>query len=35
MRKGDIHLSVHVYVNDLIVVANDIAAIKQFKAYLS
>jgi len=35
MRKGDIHLSVLVYVDDLIVAGNDSSAIQQFKAYLS
>jgi len=35
MRKGDIHLSVLVYVDDLIVAGNDNSAIQQFKAYLS
>jgi len=35
MRKGDIHLSVLVYVDDLIVVGNDSSAIQQFKVYLS
>jgi len=35
MRKGDIHLSVLVYVDNLNVAGNDSSAIQQFKAYLS
>jgi len=35
MRKDNIHLSVLVYVDDLIVAGNDSLAIQQFKAYLS
>ena len=35
MRKGNIHLSVLVYVDDLIVAWNDSSVIQKFKAYLS
>ena len=35
MTRGQIHLSVLVYVDDLIVAGNDTNAIRQFKAYLS
>jgi len=34
MNNGNIHLSVLVYVNDLIVAGNDSATIQRFKAYL-
>jgi len=35
MNNGNIHLSLLVYVDDLIVAGNDSAAIQRFKAYLS